>query len=118
MTPKGNNPIIDHALLGPTYKDIVLGEGRRYTSVYRGGKVTSIDAIVVAFCIIQEKIDIICRWIIANTVLRFLRGAQFIAQVARRTAQLGRRNQVAAVAGEPAPAALEMEEAKQLKPSA
>jgi len=30
LTPKGNDPIIDHGLLGPTYSDIVAWEGRRY----------------------------------------------------------------------------------------
>jgi len=34
LTPRGNNPIIDHGLLGPTYVDALRWEGRRYQSLY------------------------------------------------------------------------------------
>jgi len=34
LTPRGNDPIIDHGLLGPTYIDALRWEGRRYQSLY------------------------------------------------------------------------------------
>jgi len=34
LTPRGNDPIIDHGLLGPTYIDALIWEGRRYQSLY------------------------------------------------------------------------------------
>lgn len=34
LTPRGNDPIIDHGLTGPTYIDALRWEGRRYQSLY------------------------------------------------------------------------------------
>jgi len=34
LTPRGNDPIVDHGLLGPTYIDALRWEGRRYQSLY------------------------------------------------------------------------------------
>lgn len=66
MTPKGNDPIVDHGLLGPTYRDLVSWEGNRFLGTYWGGRVKGFEFLVL----IQKGMDGVCRWLIRNIVVR------------------------------------------------
>ena len=65
LSPKGNDPIVDHGLLGPTYSEILEWEGRRYQELCRGREVRWRDGAVRA----RVAVDEVARWIAVRLLL-------------------------------------------------
>ncbi|GMI06723.1 hypothetical protein TrVE_jg8095 [Triparma verrucosa] len=68
LTPRGNDPIVDHGLLGPTYKDLVCLEGRRYIDKYETVTYKAYDLATSA----QARMDHLCRLIIESTIIKLI----------------------------------------------
>ena len=69
LSPKGNDPIIDHGLLGPTYKDVMMWEGRRYQMLYSGFRSSRWFKELERT---QERVDMVMRKIIATLLVPLL----------------------------------------------